>query len=123
MAAVLGRSFDLQVLIGVFDQSEQDVDACLEILLARHLVRKAAYPAPLPRFTAPAGDCLPSVSCYEFTHSMLWRVIYACLSPGQQQRLQERMAQARLGRISSIAADQDSAATALHVRPQARTIV
>jgi DNA-binding SARP family transcriptional activator len=47
MAAVIGRTFDLRLLIRAFDQSIQDVDECIEILLARHLVRETRPAASL----------------------------------------------------------------------------
>jgi DNA-binding SARP family transcriptional activator len=105
IAAAIGRTFELSLLIHVSGEPTEWVEICLSSWMARDLVEEmnhnettsttwadTATKAEWQRVFSTRGR---GEDRYRFSHIMLWRVVLAELSPLQRLRLDQQIAQTR----------------------------
>ena len=88
-AAVIGRSFELDVLTDASGRTDEEVAAAIEELLARNLVAEV---------TDSAGDRRSAVT-YDFTHDQLRRLAYDTAALARRRLLHRRVAAALEARV------------------------
>lgn len=88
-AAVIGRSFELDVLTDASGRTDEEVAGALEELLARNLVAE---------MTDSAGDHRSAVM-YDFTHDQLRRLAYDTAALARRRLLHRRVAAALEARV------------------------
>ena len=86
-AAVIGRSFELDVVTSASGRSDEEVAAALDELLGRRLVAEVAEPGPF------GGDVT-----YDFTHAQLRKLAYDTMALARRRLLHGRVARAIEGR-------------------------
>jgi DNA-binding SARP family transcriptional activator len=82
-AAVIGRSFELDILLQASGRTEEEAAAGLDELLARRLVREV-----------DAGNAAVDVASFDFTHELLRQVVYEDLSRVRRRLLHRRVGDA-----------------------------
>lgn len=95
-AAVIGRSFDLDLVRECSGRSEEETVDALDEFLRRGVLSEAASPDPALRHITFKSA---STIAYEFYHEKLRAVIYQDTSMARRRLLHRRVAQAILNRV------------------------
>lgn len=93
VAAVLGREFEIGLLLRVSAEPAEWVEICLSNWINRGLVAEVAKESEVP----PAGG--QAEHRYRFSHSFLWQVALEELTALQRERLYERVEGLRTGEL------------------------
>jgi DNA-binding SARP family transcriptional activator len=100
IGAAIGREFSLPLLMAVSGEPAEWVEICLSSWMARGLVVEMTSPeaTTIERRTTNGENN----HTYRFSHVMLWRVVLKELAPLQRLRLDERILDARNGRLRAL---------------------
>jgi len=92
LAAVIGRPFEARLLQAASGVSPEEVLACLDDLVTRHLMKELGsqeLPGTRPGMALAPAECL-----YDFSHDLIRAVVYADLSQARRQILHTKLGDA-----------------------------